>query len=142
MAEIVQVKDLVLGDILSFNLYGGGAVNNVANGKLVAITGGDVLRDPTLAAVNHANVYPSIPENLVSPVPNDFSLYNYLTIKLANDDIVEIGVPWVITDSLLRQTRHVVKVTLTDFDTTRLPILKEALTTYGFLNPSIEVLDP
>ena len=137
MATAITIKDLQANDIISFNCYGNGAINNVVNGVYLGSYDGTIIRNPAIAAVNHANIYPAIPANL--NIPNNYTLYPYIAIKLADDSIIEIGIPWIMVVSLTRLDRKQAVILLNDFDNSRLIELNELLDINGFLNHTITV---
>lgn len=138
MPSLVTIPDLVIKDTISFSCYGIGIINNVVNGTLIGISDGANLRDPTTAAINHSNIYAALPI-VPAPTPNDFTKYNYLVIKLTNNSIIEIGIPWVNISTLVRLTRQSVSVLVNDFDgnTQR---LKDILNDAGYLNLVINII--
>jgi hypothetical protein len=113
---MIKIADLIIDDIVSFNTYGTGTTNNVAGGKLIGISGGSNLRNPQLAATNHANIYSSLPP--LGNTPNNYTKYNYLVIKLTDGTIVEIGIPWIIEITLTRVARGTATIVITDFNST------------------------
>lgn len=136
MAQTCTISQLVIGDIISFNTYGTGTVNNVSNGTLLAFESGAALRNPTVAAVNHANIYSSLPI-VVPPTSNDYTKYNYLLIQLSDNSIIEIGEPWIDPISLTRLVRQTATIILTDFDASNLASLSELLQVNGYTSTSI-----
>lgn len=138
MAEVVSVDKILLGDVISFNLYGSNIINNVSNGKVIGIVDGTSLRNPQQAAANHANIYSSIPENPYAVVPNDFTQYNYLVVKLVDNTIAEYGIPW-ITPTITRLQRKTATVLIHDFDPSQLTSLVNLLNAHGYLNLTTSV---
>ena len=139
MSKAIMLLELALNDIISFNTYGTGAINNVVNGVYLGSYIGLALRNPGVAATNHANVYPAIPVNPILPVPNNYTKYNYLLIRLADNSLVEIGIPWIIPVSLTRQDRKQAIIVLKDFDPDQLSSLNELLDVNGYLNRTITI---
>lgn len=131
MAEPVAIKDVVIGDTVSFTLYGAGVIPAVTNGVVVGFTTGEALRDPVTATVHHANVLPTIPA-AENEIMGDYTSYQYLTIRLAGGDIIEMGVPWIIPVSLTRSYRSTATLTLQDFNPSRRADLLELLKINGY----------
>jgi hypothetical protein len=139
MAEQAAVENIKINDIVSFYCYGVGIVNGVVDGRVVSISSGLGLQNPVEAAVNHANIYSSLPTVPYNPIPDDYTKYNYFLIKLSNNELIEIGIPWINPTSLTRLLRGKIIVSINDFDVSQLPSLKELLTTNGYLNITITV---
>lgn len=139
MAEAITVAQLKIGDILTCNLYGNGAINNISEGTLIGFSSGDALRDPGNAASNHANIFPTLPNNPDNPVLDDYSSYEYLVIRKTDDAIIEVGVPWLQPASLSRLDRKTATVTIGDFDDSRLTTLRNILEVNGFTKLTITV---
>lgn len=111
----MNLSDLALGDVISFTTYGSNTIPDVDNGTLVGFVLGTFLRNASAAATNHANIYASIP--LENNVPNNYTKYNYLEIRLSDNTTVEIGMPWINELTLTRASRGVIRITVTDFNT-------------------------
>ena len=138
MAEIVNVNDLIIKDVISFNTYGVNVVTNVLNGTLLGIVDGSDLRNPAAAAASHAAIYPSLPVIDGVTIPNDFTKYNYLYIKLVDGTKIEVGEPWINNISLTRLSRKTCTVVIPDFDpTVDLHRLVSLLLQNGFINSRI-----
>lgn len=133
----VKIKDLEIGDVINMTLYGNGDIRNVVNGKLLSIVSGQLLREPVNASLNHANIFPLIPTNL--NIIDNFRSYNYLIVEL-NNDLYEIGIPWVQLSSLQRNIRGQAIVKISDFDHTRLTDLVNVLNRGGFSNNTITMI--
>ena len=138
MAQVVAVKDLNISDILTFLTYGNNTVPNVTNGELLAIESGHFLRDPNKAAVNHSNIYSTLPPS--NPrVADDYTSYSYLLIKLKDNSIVEVGIPWIQPVSLTRLVRKTATIIINDYDETLNASCVNALAALGFVNIDISV---
>ena len=139
MAETTTIDKLILGDVVSFNIVGVMTLNNVRDGILLGFESGNALRDPATAAANHANIYSAIPVSLTNPVPNDYTKYNYLLLKLVDNTVIEVGIPWINPVSISRLVRKTATVTITDWDVNQEQALTDLLTTNGYLNFIITV---
>lgn len=139
MAQAIKLVDLKINDVISLNTYGVGALNNIVNGVYLGTYSGKALRNPQVAATNHANIYPSIPIDPLLPVINNYTKYNYLQIQLTDSSIVEIGEPWIIPSSVSRLDRGTVVVVISDFDIAKLKELSDLLDTHDYLNRTISV---
>lgn len=137
MPEITTIKALKLNDIISCSLYGVGTINTIVNGLIVSMTTGLGLNNPIAAAAEHANLYASIPVDLENPIPNDYTLYNYLVVKLPDATVIEVGIPWLNPITLTRLQRKTATVVLRDFDPDQLQTLQDTLNINGFVNRTI-----
>lgn len=137
MPNPVELSALQIGDVISFHLYGTTTVPNVTNGVLLGTIGGGILSGPELAAATHANIFGSLPE---PKPPNDYTKYTYLIIRTSDDTRYEIGIPWIITESLTRHERAVCTIILRDFDTSKKDLLLRLLETHGFPTPEITIV--
>ena len=140
MSESVAIAALKPGDTVSFNLYGVGSSSNILNATLMAIELGSGLRNPAQAAANHANLYSSLPISNSNPVPNNYTGYNYLLLKNPNGEFVEIGLPWIIPNTVTRLTRQTCTIVLHDFDSGQVSALASYLTVGGYINPTITLV--
>lgn len=140
--ELVNRSDLNIGDVVSFSIYGNGIVADISEGTIVSFSSGDILRNAAGAAANHANLYPVLPNLDSDPTPNDYTKYQYLVIRTTDGSVVEIGDPWIVSNTISRMVRATARVTIGDFDSSRLPILMEALSVYGFGVPIVEIINP
>jgi len=136
MAETTTVNKLVINDVISFNTYGI-VLNNVVDGTLLGFTSGKSLRDPAQAAVNHANIYSSLPNTPSNPTINDYTSYNYLVIELVDNSIIEIGIPWINPVSLTRLVRQTATIILTDVDPATQQSIVDMLVLNGYVNYTI-----
>lgn len=139
MPENVAVSDLNNADVLTFNNYGTAIVPDVTGGTLLGTISGGALRDPATAATHHANIFSALPVSPLEPLEDNYTKYDYLTIRLTDESIVEIGIPWLIPASLTRLLRKTALVVIPDFDEGRLSILNELLSVNGFNNVVITV---
>jgi len=130
MAEMVTIDQLKIGDNITFLTYGVNTVPNVVNGVVKALEEGDALRNPTLAAINHANIYSSLPPGTT----NNYQSYNYLLIKLSDGTSTEIGLPWVVVSSLSRTVRETMVISIPDRDASEISTIISLLSSRGYLN--------
>ncbi len=137
MATIVSINELVIKDVISFSCYGINIINNVVDGTLIGFTDGSNLRDPSSAAINHSNIYASLP-TIPTHTPNNYTKYSYLVIRLANATIVEIGIPWINTTTLSRLIRQSVTLVINDFNGNTQALI-DNLNELGYLNFTITV---
>ena len=138
MAQVVAISDLKIQDIITFITYGTNTVPNVVNGKVLAFESGQYLRNPNQAAINHANIFASLPVS-APIVPNDYTKYDYILIELVDSAIVEIGIPWINPSSVTRLVRSTATIIISDYDSTQSTDIINYLNFKGFTNISIQV---
>lgn len=138
MAEPVAFADIKTGDIISFTTYGNSIIPNIVDATVIAIESGIGVVNPTQAAANAANIFPSIPVNPGIPLSADYTTYVYLRLKLQNDTQVEIAEPWINPVSLTRLFRQTALVVIPDYDISRSEALRNLLAAeFGFINITI-----
>lgn len=140
MAETAKIADLKLGDVISANLYGAGVNQNLSNVTITGFISGIALVNPQAAAVNHANIYSSLPNVPGNVTPDNYTRYNYIVVKSIDGSKREVGIPWINPSTLSRLVRQTATVTITDFDISQLQILQDMLTVNGYLNATITVV--
>lgn len=129
MPTVIKPGDAKNGDIINGTIYGG-QLPNFNNCTVVGRIEGAALRDSSAAAINHANIWPSIPPEL--DITNDFRSYEYFLLKTVDDVILEIGIPWIDVNSVTRSDRKRMNITIVDFDESRQAELRELLNIRGF----------
>jgi len=139
MSEMVEISKLNIGDTVTFNCYGLNDVPNVVNGILQGISSGNNLKYPSLAAVNHANIYSSLPSQNVMPVPNDYTKYNYLVIRMPDNSILEFGIPWIQPNSVSRLLMQTATVVIKNFDSSLVNSLSNLLMSNGYSDITISL---
>lgn len=152
MAVIATLDELKIGDTVTWSHYSVVQPVNVNEALIVGFSNGYGLRDTAQAAVNHANVYSSIPVGNVV-IPNDYRLYDYIVLqKLDYIDetdpqnpipvyiTFEIGRPWIIPSSITRHNRETLVLQIEDFDTNKLDAIIRILKNNGFIKYSYEIL--
>lgn len=145
MATVAKITDLKIGDVVSWQHYGN-VVPSITDGTIIGFTSGTWLQGPDAAAVRHASTYPSIPQEDVV-VPDDFSAYDYIQVRIlvsVVDDVPvyetrEIGIPWIIPVSVLRQSRQICTIQIQDFDEVNLTTIHRILKNNGFRKYSVSV---
>lgn len=129
MASSIKINEVKLGDIISLNIYGVG-LNNIVSAEVVAFTTGKYLSNKPAAALNHANIYPTIADN--ANIPDNYQAYDYIQLKRVDGDVIEIGKPWIIPLSVTRQERVTALVAIPDFDNNDIVRLKSVLANAGW----------
>jgi hypothetical protein len=137
MAEIILTKDIQPDDIISFTTYGSSIIPNVVNGKVLAIESGTGLINPTTAAANAANIFPSLPAN--NNLSRDYTTYKYFRIRLADNTTIEIAEPWINPTSVSRLVRKRATLVINDFDSSQSDTLLNLLAQHGFVNVVLNV---
>lgn len=132
--QSVEASQLQPGDIISLTLYGNIGLPTVNNGTLLAISLPERLANPGDAMTNHSNIYPSVPTGRML---DNYKSYSYLAIKLSDNSIIEIGIPWIVSGGLYRAIRGTIVATIVDVDETDKPNIIEALKERGYNNITV-----
>lgn len=132
MATAIAVKDLALGMVINVSFHGGPALPGITGGKVTGLVQSDSVNQTT-AQMNHANIYPAIP-NPHNEIMNDFRSYDYVVIKKSNGAIVEAGIPWILPSSLQRVDSTLTTIVIQDMPSS---LLTEALATIRNLGGNI-----
>ena len=139
MAEAITFNKILTDDIVSFTTYGNNIIPNVVNAQVLAIESGSGLVNPSLAATNAANMFPTIPLISGATISSDYTSYTYLRLKLQDGTQVEIAEPWINEISLTRLQRQTATLVISDFDITQSAFLLNRLATLGFTNVQLTV---
>ena len=131
MATNIAVADVKIGDVITLTAHGTNALPNIIDAEVLSITSGTALRSPVDASTAHANVYPTLPQNVKELFRDDFQSYNYLVLRRSDDTIVEYGFPWIVTSTLTRKDRKTGTVTIRDFDSSVETSVREFLAVRG-----------
>ncbi len=126
------LNTIAIDDIISANIYGNSALPNLRNCTVIGTKSGKALINPEAAAVNHANIYPAIPTNINNPIPNDYTAYRYIDVIDGANNRLEIGLPWIVPDSITKDNYGVCLITINNFDPNRVSELTDLLTSYDF----------
>ena len=142
MSTPIALKDIAMGDKLTFNLYGNSDISSVDNAKVVATSiSYELLTSPVVAATRHSAIFADIPNN--ENLQNDYRSYPYLVVELDDGSRYEIGIPWVITESLLIIPAETLLITIKGkgvFTETDKGAILEALKAYGYSDISMQVV--
>ena len=137
MSKSIAITDIAIDDVIALNIYGNSALPNMRNCVVNSWKSGKALNVPETAAVNHANILPAIPDSVIKANISDYRSYQYIDVTDANGVRYEIGISWIVPDSVTRIDRSVCLITIGDFDTTRLTELTDLLKSYDFNNVTI-----
>lgn len=138
MPSPVNISNVILDDVVSFSTYSG-ALSDIADGIVVGFSAGSTLRDPTNAATRHANIWPAIPEEDL--IANDFTSYDYVLIRKTDNQLIEIGIPWIIPVTLTRSLRATATIIINDFDPNKKDAIRELLALNGFAPDSFVITE-
>lgn len=84
----------------------------------------------------HINVFPYLPEG----TPNDPAQYDYLCVRMGNNEKRVIGIPWIKLDTVeLVESRSCI-VTIDDISGADLERIRAALATNGYDKLSIKLV--
>lgn len=139
MSESVIVSDILVNDVISFQCFGS-VIPNQSNVTIVGTSySGTVLRSALTAAINHANIYSSLP---ITPTQtsNDYTKYDYILVQTSTGSLLEIGIPWINQVTLTRLQRSTIIASIQDVDPSQVSALNTLLTQNGFNNVSFTVV--
>lgn len=108
---------LKVGTSYRFSIYG--SINGVSNfeGVLASTVLGQYISPESNAHVNHANIYPALPEEVRVLYPNDVHTeYNYYHIVTDAGNHYYIGQPWVNVNTVQELTQKIKVVEIIDPD--------------------------
>jgi hypothetical protein len=145
MALVAKIDSLKIGDVVTWQHHGN-VVPSITDGTIIGFTSGLYLAGPEAAAVRHASTYPSIPQDDVV-IPDDYTKYDYIVVRILAgivDDVPvyetrEIGIPWIVPVSVLRQSRQVCTIQLEDFDETQITTIHRILKNNGFRKYTVSI---
>lgn len=134
MAQVVNFNDIKMNDIISFTTYGNSIIPNVVDATVLAIESGTGLRNPTVAAVNAANMYPSLPVTPGITISTTYTSYTYLLLKLQDGSQIEVADIWINPVSLTRKVRTTGIFAIHDFDPSESASVISKLNSLGYVN--------
>ena len=129
------ILELLPGVKFSCTFYGQ-SLNNITQGVIVGKHNGTVLRDPQTANVNHINVYPTIPNQVQQNIPNDYTKYDYILVKLLDGTLAEIGLPWIVPESITIHQVANTTITVPDCDQAGAAPILALIRSIGYTNVS------
>lgn len=105
---------------VQFNVYGSMGGRTTVSGTVEGIVKGH--RVPALNEMRayHASIYQLLPEEIKAVTPNDWLKYEYVMIALANNELIYVGVPWIIESTLEQVTMQGINIQGTGWDKTKL----------------------
>lgn len=77
------------------SLYGLIGDTSLIEGELASTTLGSYVSPESNAAVNHANIYPTIPEEVRKSYKDDYTSYSYLHLVTDAGTHYYVGMPWI-----------------------------------------------
>lgn len=132
------IADLPPGSVVSFDTYAVAVLGTeYKDCTVVCHLDADTVRalgkDP---AAQHANIYPSLPAG----VPNDYTAYYYVKLKMLNGTLTYLGLPWIRKETIKsRQVRRAV-YTFEDIGTEDIAEINEQLAAAGYRPAKVELI--
>ena len=87
-------------------------------------------------AALHASIYPTIAQY----APNDYRMYDYIIVRLANGTVTAVGEPWIDPVTLKISSRTDVELRVTNADATDAAKIKTILASHGYFDVTAKVL--
>jgi hypothetical protein len=122
------LDEIKIKDNLTFTLYGAVGGTATISGVVISRLSADGVPNTASAPSDHVNLYRDLPQEIKDTIEDDWTSYNYLSIK-TNTGVVYIGEPWIVLGTLFRDDIGTATVTLLNFrdsDATPLRLLLEA----------------
>lgn len=94
-----DVNEFKLGSEVSFSIHGNIGGRNNYTGEVVSVISGAHVPAEANAFANHANIYPSLPEEVAAVVEDNFNTYHYVLLSV-DGKMVYVGLPWIRASSL------------------------------------------
>lgn len=117
-----------IGDVVSFSTRAPGVLGSGYSRATVLsfLDSDDVTRyfDPRSM---HQAVYPSLPVD----TPNDFRRYSYVKLRLENDTITAVGLPWINPSTVIIHEETVVDFRVSGVTAADITRLRNALVAAG-----------
>lgn len=120
----------------SFDLYGGGVLPHKANNvKIVSVLSGTTAeRLGYNVSTKHAQVFAILPP---SPATTDFTSQMYYEVEYDSGERDCFGEYWINQETIRKETRSNIEITLMDVDPTEVEGIREILSAHGFKIASI-----
>jgi hypothetical protein len=112
----ININEIGIGNSISANLYG--AVNGSASfsGVILSHLTSDGLPSNSTAPTDHVNIYRDLPQTVKDEIFDDYMSYSYYMVKLADDNIIYIGAPWMIAGTVVKTIVTTAVINLDEFD--------------------------
>lgn len=85
------------------------------SGLITGITTGAFLPAVADAGINHANIYPTLPEDVKLTTANDYTTYNFVSLRTDSGTEFYIGLPWILAGSVELVQDVVMDIRLSNF---------------------------
>lgn len=126
-----------IGKTVSFQIYPSNILrDDYTDAVIESITKANSVAGTSLAEL-HQLVYGSLPDT----TPNDYRAYNYLVLRLPNGQIKNVGIPWIIADTVKFRSNVVLHVEVRGASVNDIGNLRKALAGNGFTQLDITVRD-
>ena len=138
MSQLITTPDIQISDTLTFSLIGTTVtgISSLETCKVLGITSGEALRNPSDAAATHAALYPSM---LSGVIPNDYRKYDYLLLQRGDGSLVEIGLPWINPLTLLRISANILTIVIKNFPASDALTIRELLLANGYAQVQLTI---
>ena len=118
--EVSFITHGLLGGVQTFE----GVVAGVVNPRSLPATAN--------AAVNHSNIYPTLPAATKEKVLDNHLSYNYVALETNPGTIIYIGIPWISDSSLVLLTNRMLSVPILNFKEENYDRLRKVLRGAGY----------
>lgn len=130
-------SNFTIGKTYNFDVYPVTVLgNNFKNVTVLAILDRDTANQFVETQPMHINVYPYLPAG----TPNNPGAYNWLKLRLASGQNTVIGIPWIVDNTVVEVTSKTAKVVIEGVSADDLPKIRNALSSNGFKNFTVDLV--
>lgn len=129
--------DLPNGKRFQFNTYGAVGGIQQFTGDIVGFVDGSAIPTEANGAVNHANIWTTLPQPVQDLIQNDYTSYNYFIVKADDNTNHYIGAPWIEPATLQEDSIRFVDIRLKNFNEPDFNRLRQILLLSGYRVDSV-----
>lgn len=137
----MSISSVPVGSKVDFSIYGNIEGKTIFSGTVMGHVSSTIagMVQGNGIITNHANIWPTLPEDVRSPYVNAFSAYDYVAIQAEDGTVDYIGLPWIINDTLTKQIQRIATIGLVNFSDPDASKLSRLLQTHGYEINSIAI---
>lgn len=137
MAVLFNPDNYTVGQKLEVTLCANISNQATFTGTLIGTITSPAVPPTANAAINHANIWPSIPAEIQAQLSDDYRSYKYIILQQADGTIRYIGTAWIITEATIIVGTFSAVITVVDMESDRRAFIRALLEENGFTVASI-----
>lgn len=127
-----------IGSIVSFTMHGSGVLPPVNKGKVIGVLSAGYIKEVSTAATTHSNVYSAAMDP--TGIYTEYDTYDYLIVDVGYGTLLEIGLPWIISESIESFTsQSTATVVIRNYDPANGNLLLKVLSSIGMDDVTVSI---